>query len=111
MDRAVELRPATDADAGAVRNLVFTVLREYGLTPDPAATDADLYALESSYSKAGGSFDVLVDTSGVVIGTVGLSPRGEGRCELRKMYAVRHRLGVVANVWSRKQPWLDELRR
>jgi putative acetyltransferase len=86
MDGVFELRQATNADAEAVRGLVFAVLREHGLTPDPAATDADLYALESSYCKAGGSFDVLIDTSGVVIGTVGLLPLGEGRCELRKMY-------------------------
>jgi putative acetyltransferase len=92
MDRAFELRPATNRDAEAVRALVFAVLREQGLTPDPEATDADLYDLESSYAQAGGSFDVLVDASGVVIGTVGVFPLGAGCCELRKMYlAPAHR--------------------
>jgi putative acetyltransferase len=86
MDGTFEVRPATDADAEAVRALVFAVLREHGLTPDPAATDADLYRLEPAYARAGGSFDVLVDARGVVVGTVGLFPLGAGRCELRKMY-------------------------
>jgi len=81
-----ELRPATNADAEAVRSLVFGVLREHGLTPDPEGTDADLFDLEASYIRAGGSFDVLVDASGAVIGTVGLVPSREGVCELRKMY-------------------------
>jgi putative acetyltransferase len=86
MDGAFEVRPATNAEAEAVRGLVFAALREHGLTPDPGATDADLYELESAYVCAGGSFDVLVDRRGVVVGTVGLFPLGAGRCELRKMY-------------------------
>ncbi len=92
MDEAVELRPATNADAEAVRGLVFAVLREHGFVPDPGGTDADLYDLEASYARAGGSFDLLIDAAGAVVGTVGLMPAGRGRCELRKMYlAPRHR--------------------
>jgi putative acetyltransferase len=92
MEEAFAIRPATNSDAEAVRGLVFAALREHGLTPDPEATDADLYELESTYVCAGGSFEVLVDASGVVVGTVGLFPLGAGRCELRKMYlAPAHR--------------------
>jgi GNAT superfamily N-acetyltransferase len=86
MDGAYAFRPATDADSEAVRSLVFAVLREHGLSPDPADTDADLYAIESSYHRAGGSFDLLLDATGAVVGTVGLVQLGGGRCELRKMY-------------------------
>jgi len=84
MAGAVELRRATGSDGEAVRRLVFAVLREHGLTPDPAETDADLCDLESAY--AGGSFDVLIDASGIVVGTVGLFRLDAQRCELRKMY-------------------------
>jgi putative acetyltransferase len=92
VDGAFEFRSATNADAAAVRDLVFGVLREHGLTPDPAATDADLYDLESAYARAGGSFDLLVDATGVVVGTVGVVPTGGGRCKLRKMFlAAAHR--------------------
>jgi putative acetyltransferase len=81
-----QLRPATNADAEAIRRVVFGVLHEYGLPPDPDGLDADLAEPETSYHRAGGSFDVLTDSSGVVVGTVGLFPLGGARCELRKMY-------------------------
>ena len=57
MDGAFEVRPATNADAQAVRGLVFAALREHGLAPDPAGTDADLDDVESCYARAGGPFD------------------------------------------------------
>jgi len=80
------LRPATNKDGEAVRSVVSAVLREFGFSPDPHETDADLADLESSYIHPGGSFDVLIDPSGQLVGTVGLFPVGDGRCELRKMY-------------------------
>ncbi|MBI3408628.1 MAG: GNAT family N-acetyltransferase [Planctomycetes bacterium] len=86
MHQTFDIRPATNADGEAVRQLVFAVLREHGLTPDAAGVDADLYDIESSYLRAGGAFDLLVDMTGAIAGTVGLIPTGEGRCELRKMY-------------------------
>jgi putative acetyltransferase len=86
MVEGFRLRSACNGDAEAVRHLVFTVLRELGFAPDTGATDSDLSDIESSYLRPGGSFDVLIDTSGEVIGTVGLFPLGGGRCELRKMY-------------------------
>jgi putative acetyltransferase len=80
------LRPATNEDGEAVRSLVSAVLREFGFTADPRGTDADLADIESSYIHPGGSFDVLIDPSGQLVGTVGLFPVGDGRCELRKTY-------------------------
>lgn len=80
------LRPATNADGPAVRDLVFGVLREYGLEPDPEETDADLNDLEASYLSRGGTFDVLEAADGRIAGSVGLYPLEPGVCELRKMY-------------------------
>ena len=86
------LRCATNHDADAIRHLVFTVLRQHELIPDPATTDADLNDIESSYLRSGGSFDVLIGPSGKIIGSIGLLPLGDSRCELRKMYlAAEHR--------------------
>ncbi len=82
----VELRAATNADAEAVRTLVFGVLREHGLEPSPDDTDADLVDVEVSYFARGGRFDVLVAARETVVGTVGLYPTGDGTAELRKMY-------------------------
>lgn len=86
MDGGYQLRAATNADATAVRHLVFSVLLEHGFAPDPGGIDADLDDLESSYFRRGGWFDVATDAEGTVVGTVGLYPLGEGCCELRKMY-------------------------
>jgi putative acetyltransferase len=86
MGDAFIIRPATNADGPAVRHVVATVLREHGFDLDAAATDADLADLESSYLRPGGSFAVLIDPTGVVVGTVAIFPLAAGRCELRKMY-------------------------
>ncbi|MFI5377702.1 MAG: GNAT family N-acetyltransferase [Tepidisphaerales bacterium] len=80
------IRTATNADSPAVKALIFGVLREYGLKPDPESTDADLDDLEGHYARRGGDFSVLEDGNGRIIGTVGIQPREPGVCELRKMY-------------------------
>ena len=82
-------RPATNADRSVIESLVFCVLREYGLEPDPAGTDADLSDIEAVYEGAGGMFDVLTDGAGAVIGTVAFFRVDSRTCELRKMYLAR----------------------
>ena len=86
------IRPATNADADEVRALVFGVLAEYGLSPDPDGTDADLADLEASYGARGGAFDVVED-EGRIVGSVGLYALEGGVCELRKMYLARETRG------------------
>ncbi|HKF00652.1 MAG TPA: GNAT family N-acetyltransferase [Candidatus Sulfotelmatobacter sp.] len=81
-----ELRSATNGDSDAIKELLFAVLREYRLQPDPDGTDADLNDIETSYLRSGGCFDVLVDSRGVIVGSVGLYPIDSATCELRKMY-------------------------
>jgi len=85
-----------------VRNLVFTVLGEYHLAPDPACTDADLGDIENSYVKRGGVFYVLEAKKGSSIGSYGLYPMeapvetqhlASPTCELRKMYLHRDHRG------------------
>ncbi len=97
------LRPATNADCEPVRDLVFTVLAEYGLKPDPGCTDADLCDIEQSYVERGGVFYVLEAKDHSIIGSYGLYPIADcglriadlktdvqpAVCELRKMYLHR----------------------
>jgi putative acetyltransferase len=90
----VEMRAATNADAEAVRSLVFGVLHEYGLKPSPQDTDADLSDIESSYFARGGRFDVLVAARVNIVGTVGLYPVDATTVELRKMYLHKQARGL-----------------
>ena len=83
------LRAATNDDGARVAELVFAVLAEYGLAPDPDTTDADLRDIEQAYITNGGAFDVLADETGAIIGCVGLYRIDHAVCELRKMYLDR----------------------
>ena len=80
------MRAANNKDCGRIASLVFGVLREYGLKPDPASTDADIEDIESSYFGRGGTFLVLEAEDGEIVGAYGLYPLDEHTCELRKMY-------------------------
>jgi putative acetyltransferase len=89
----MRIRSATNADADAVRALVFGVLEEYGLKAEHEGVDADLDDLEATYINRGGIFEVIEDDDGHMIGTVGLFPKGDRVCELRKMYLVKQSRG------------------
>ena len=84
-----KLRTATNADAAQIRDLVYAVLGEYGLKPDPESTDADLADIEQAYFASGGAFYVLESQRGSIIGAYGLYRIDERTCELRKMYLHR----------------------
>ncbi|MCB1224984.1 MAG: GNAT family N-acetyltransferase [Verrucomicrobiales bacterium] len=79
------LRPATQADGPAIRNLVFSTLEEFGLQPDPAGTDADLFDLHQHYHAQGGVFFVI-ESDNQLHGCYGLHPTSRQDVELRKMY-------------------------
>ena len=83
------LRPANNKDCEKVTELVYGVLKEYNLKPDPAATDADIKDIEQSYFERGGTFYVLEEEDGSIIGAYGLYPIDKATCELRKMYLHR----------------------
>jgi putative acetyltransferase len=80
------LRLANNKDCEKVANLVYDVLEEYNLESDPEATDADLKDIEHSYFERGGTFYVLEEKDGSIIGAYGLYPVDRQTCELRKMY-------------------------
>jgi len=81
-----KLRAATNTDCRNVAELVYGVLKEYGLRPDPESTDADLKDIERSYFVRGGAFYVLEEETGSIVGAYGLYPIDKATCELRKMY-------------------------
>ncbi len=100
----LRVRPATNADGERVRTLVFAVLEEFGLRPDPAGTDADLEDIEASYTARGGLFEVLEDEGGRLVGTTGLYRLDAETCELRKMYFLPELRGRGAGRGRRGRP-------
>ena len=80
------VRRAARADEAQIRELVFGILREYGITPDPEGTDADLFDLDANYFARDGMFDVAYDTAGKLVGCCGTFAQDAKTCELRKMY-------------------------
>ena len=83
------LRRASNSDGEKIAELVFSVLAEYALKPDPDCTDADVKDIERSYFGQGGVFYVLEEEDGSVVGAYGLYRIDKKRCELRKMYLCR----------------------
>lgn len=79
------VRPATDADSAAVRELVAEVSREFGLAADFSGDDADLVEVGTSYGQRRGWFELLC-RDGHPVGTIGMMPMDAGTIELRKMY-------------------------
>lgn len=90
---ALTIRSATNNDRKRVAELIFAVLEEYGLRPDPETTDADLQDLEANYFDRGGVFEVIED-AGNLLGSFGLYPVNNTTCELRKMYLVPSARGL-----------------
>ena len=88
----MNIRPATDSDSAAIKRLIYGVLGEYGLRPDPDATDRDLDNIERTYSDNGSYFGV-VEEQGRIVATVALLRIDETTCELRKMYALPDQRG------------------
>ncbi|MCU0239111.1 MAG: GNAT family N-acetyltransferase [Pyrinomonadaceae bacterium] len=82
----MKIRSATNADCQNVQNLVFSVLREYGLEPDLQGTDQDIADIEKHYLNRGGIFELIEDENDKLLGTVGLYPMDDKTIELRKMY-------------------------
>ena len=82
----VAIRRATRADDAAIRALVFGILGEYGMRPDPGGIDADLFDLDASYFARGGMFDAAIDPAGELVACCGSYAADERVVELRKMY-------------------------
>lgn len=93
MNSEVQIRAAVNTDAAAIKNLIFGVLREYGLKPDPCGTDNDLNDIEANYCGRGGLFAVLENKRAEILGTVGLFPLDAETVELRKMYFAKELRG------------------
>lgn len=89
----VAIRRATRADQASIRELVFGILGEYGIRPEPEGTDRDLFDLDASYFARGGMFDAAIDPQGELVACCGSYATDERSVELRKMYVRRDQRG------------------
>lgn len=80
-----KIRAATNRDVPVIKEIVYSVLIEYGLQPDSGSADKDIEDIESYYKNNGGYFGVL-EIDGTIAATFGVYKREEHICELRKMY-------------------------
>jgi len=88
----LKIREAKNSDSEKIKSVVFDVLKEYELDPDPGATDKDLDGIENYYCLNGGYFGVI-EEDGDIVATVGIYKLNENICELRKMYALPSQRG------------------
>jgi N-acetylglutamate synthase-like GNAT family acetyltransferase len=79
------LREAKNEDSQKIKDLVFSILKEYDLQPDPLSTDSDLLQVYNFYQAKGGDFAVL-EKGEEILGCAGLYYLSKSECELRKMY-------------------------
>jgi putative acetyltransferase len=87
-------RAANNQDIPAIKELIFKVLLEFGLQPDPESTDADLNDIETNYHQNNGVFHVIENPDGEIIGTGGITRDSPTSCELRKMYLAKSNRGL-----------------
>ncbi len=83
---------AKDIHAKDIQNVVFTVLKEYGLPIDPGQTDSDLSKPKTFYYD--GYFGIIIyKKSNQIVGTFGMKPHDKEQMEIRKMYLLKEHRG------------------
>ena len=89
-----QIRAATNHDIPAIKNVVFSTLREFGLNPDENGKDKDLNDIENSYHSNNGYFGIVLHVkTNIIIGCFGLFHVNDIICELRKMYLLKETRG------------------
>ena len=88
------IRDASNLDVQQITDIIYGILNEYGLQPDPEGKDKDLEDIEENYFNHKGFFGVMVKgEENRIIGTFGLAYKNQWTCELRKMYLAKTERG------------------
>lgn len=91
---SMRIRPYQPADQRAVRDLIESVLREFGFSLSIGGLERDLGELAVRYGSANAGFWVAESTEstehgapcGALIGTVAIRPLRDRTCELKRLY-------------------------
>ncbi|MBA3725407.1 MAG: GNAT family N-acetyltransferase [Armatimonadetes bacterium] len=83
--REPTIRPFHEGDEPGIQAVIKGVFDEYGFTWEPEGYNRDSLDVREFYHDQGGGFWVM-ELDGIVIGTVGLKARRDGRCELYRLY-------------------------
>lgn len=85
-------------DEKKVRNIIFPILKSYGLPLDLEGVDSDLMNITEHYRQ--GLFGVVeLEESKEILGSFALYPMGDGMVELRKMYLLEEYRGQGIGKW------------
>ncbi|MDQ2985880.1 MAG: GNAT family N-acetyltransferase [Armatimonadota bacterium] len=79
------IRPYNKGDDEEICRVIHAVFDEYGFTWEAGGYNADTEDVDAFYIKGGGAFWVMV-IDGEIVGTGGLMPEVERRCELCRLY-------------------------
>lgn len=89
--------PANNNHCSIAKEIIFSVLDEYGIGGYTHHTDTDLDDIELAYQK--GYFGMIQNRDGKMVGTFGLFPLGETTAEIRKMYLLPEARGHGVGKW------------
>ena len=88
------IRLASNDDLPAIRAVLLSVRREFGVLDETGASDNDLDDLEEKYFRRGGVFEVIEEEPAKrIVGCAGLYPLSPSRAELCKMYILESARG------------------
>ncbi|HLJ84175.1 MAG TPA: GNAT family N-acetyltransferase [Candidatus Eremiobacteraceae bacterium] len=77
------IRRAVPSDGDTVRKIVFDTMREYGVEADPEGIDRDVMTFGQA---AAGAMAFVAEVDKCVVGSVIVTPRGNGRATLSKFF-------------------------
>jgi putative acetyltransferase len=80
-----DIRPYRPGDEPGIQNVIRTVFEEYGFPWQPDGHNRDAFDIDEFYARRGGAFWVL-ESEGVIIGTVGIRQLEGKRCDLCRLY-------------------------
>lgn len=83
---------ARNTDSKEIKDVIYSILNEYGLKEDEDKTDSDLNNIQKSYTDNNGFFGKIL-LNNTIVGTIGLFKLDDVTCELRKMYLLKEHRG------------------